>query len=138
MPTRDVPFPAVGNVSVDVIGRGFAYDQGASLAPSLHYDFTNVTLSSFQSRGPTLDLTRATEATVTDYFNVIKTVNDGEARYTGGRRVENGIKQSNTFNDAEWTDSDVTFTSGQSEWAAMLFSVSIAVGVGSEASWWAS
>ena len=73
------------------------------MAKKLHYDFAN-DLSLVAKVGPTLSLTRATEASVMDYNNVLKTVQSGEARFTGGRRVENLAIQSQTFNHASWSE----------------------------------
>ena len=69
---------------------------------TLKYDFVN-DVSLEAAVGPTLALTRATTASVTDYFNVLKTVNSGEERYTGGRRVENITLQSETMSVGSWT-----------------------------------
>jgi hypothetical protein len=64
------------------------------MSKTLHYKFAdNVSLEA--TVGPTLTSTRATTATVTDYNNVLRTVQANEARFTGGRRVENICLQSN-------------------------------------------
>jgi hypothetical protein len=69
---------------------------------TLHYDFAN-DLSLAARIGPTLDIVRATEARFMDYDNVLRTVPDGEARFTGCRRVENPLLYSEDLSDAEWT-----------------------------------
>jgi len=76
---------------------------------TLRYAFAEA-LSLAGNPGPTLSLTRATTASVTDYNNIIKEVASGEERYTGARRVENLILQSNDF-DTTW--SNITATEAQ-------------------------
>ncbi|MGY8962535.1 MAG: phage head spike fiber domain-containing protein [Rhodospirillales bacterium] len=63
------------------------------MSQTLKYDFVN-DVSLVAAQGPTLTITRATTASVTDYNNVIKKVAAGEARFTGARRVENLCLQS--------------------------------------------
>ena len=66
------------------------------MAKTLHYDFKNYpTLDA--RRGPTLDITRATKATMVDADGYLRTVQSGEARFTGARRVENLCYQSEDF-----------------------------------------
>jgi hypothetical protein len=86
------------------------------MAVTLRYDWSNresktlneapLTLTDLKS-SVALTLTRATTATVKDYFNVLKTVNTGEERYTGGRRVENLILQSNDLSTT-WVNTTST------------------------------
>lgn len=55
--------------------------------------------------------TRASEATFTDYEGVVRTVNSGEPRFSGARRVENQCTVSEGFT-SEWTSSLSTVTTG--------------------------
>ncbi len=88
------------------------------MSHTLHYDWVNgengeLSLDAIDGLGPTLALTRATVASVTDYNNIIKQVVSGEERYMGARRVENIAVQSQTFDNVAWAKSDVTVTADQ-------------------------
>ena len=85
------------------------FPAGVGISPTLKYDFAN-DVSLVAAIGPTLSLTRTTAASVTDYNGVIKQVQSGEARYTGGRRVENIAPQSNSLDQAGWTAISCTTT----------------------------
>lgn len=93
-------------------------DNGAEL--SLFYDFAGtasldaVTNPLTLVAGPTIGITRATEASFTDWEGVIRTAKSGEARFTGNRRVENLILQSNTFGTT-WLPTGVTVPTGHSD-----------------------
>lgn len=64
----------------------------------LQYDFINSPgLAAHNGIGPTLDITRATTATFLDQDSIVRTVAAGEARFTGVRRVENLLLESNDF-----------------------------------------
>lgn len=80
----------------------------------LKYDFVNH-VSLVAAKGPTLALTRATTASVTDYNNIIKQVASGEARYTGARRVENQLLRSAPDLSATWVLSYFQYTTGQAD-----------------------
>jgi len=54
----------------------------------------------------TLDFTRATTATFTDFEGLIKDVNSGELRFDGLRRVENLFSWSNDLNNSIWSVAD--------------------------------
>lgn len=70
---------------------------------TLHYNpVEDVSLAC--RRGPTFDFTRATEAMFVDWEGIIRTAQSGEARFTGARRVENEIIQSNDLSTG-WTNS---------------------------------
>ena len=79
------------------------------MALKLKYDFAN-DVSLEAAVGPTLTCTRTTTATVLDYENILRTVQAGEARFTGGRRVENLCLQSEDLSTT-WTNNRSTDSS---------------------------
>ena len=81
---------------------------------TLLYDFTRQPdLRAINGLGPTLGITRADPARFYDYDNVLRTVPAGEARFTGCRRVENLVLQSEAFDNAAWTEQRSTVTANQ-------------------------
>ena len=77
---------------------------------TLHYDFANnPTLAAVKSNGPTLGLTRATDKTFLDWESLVRTARSGEAAYTGARRVENLLLQSEDMSTT-WATQNGTVT----------------------------
>ena len=90
---RGVTRPVVRAIS-NAIGDGFYGESGLTL----HYNFASQPdLRSRNALGPTLDITRTTTATFLDQESLIRTVQTGEARFTGCRRVENLALDSNDY-----------------------------------------
>jgi hypothetical protein len=88
--------------------------QGRDDSLTLHYDFSGQPdLRARNGVGPTLGITRATTATFLDQDNILRTAASGEARFTGARRVENLVIDSNVQlpGGADWTETSGTLTS---------------------------
>ena len=64
--------------------------------------------------------TRASIATITDHEWVIRTVNSGEARFLGARRVENMTGYSETFSNPAWVKSSSAITPNAIAWPTGL------------------
>jgi hypothetical protein len=68
---------------------------------TLRYKFAED--ASLEARvGPTLDITRTTQATMVDADGWIRQVQDGEARFSGAAWSQNLCEQSQTFDNAAW------------------------------------
>ena len=83
------------------------------LSPSLHYDFTQPTLAA--KTGPTLDIVRATTATMTDADGWIREVQSGEARFQGATFSQNLCTKSSDLADVAWTSSGTSMGTAETD-----------------------